>query len=290
MARLALSLLALLPAALAFKDTAPIVAWSSHQYVVHAALDRLAETSSFDSIIVGDDLCAMEAIVIIDQPGLHASDLRRLPSSSHVARSLKSAASSQQIPYVPATNVGDLAAFAESLAERCASRLVSLAPGIGGISLDGSAKSVVVVNMPEISGARGEAMVRHGAFPLKPTYAQVMKLIFYPVVDALLESTLAKLPFASHLTLLSASFVPHSHSKRAVEETPVLSLKTAKQNKGGILARYQLLTPGLITVLLVVLFILLPILYFSIGTLASIQSPVRMDAPKGFSATERKRQ
>jgi hypothetical protein len=59
---------------------------------------------------------------------------------------------------------------------------------------------------------------------------------------------------------------------------------------GGILARYQLLTPALITGLLLVVFLLVPIVLFGVSALASIQSPLRVQPPKGFSADEKKNQ
>jgi len=59
---------------------------------------------------------------------------------------------------------------------------------------------------------------------------------------------------------------------------------------GGILARYQLLTPALIIGLLLVFFVLVPIILFGISALASIQSPLRVQPPKGFSADEKKNQ
>jgi hypothetical protein len=54
--------------------------------------------------------------------------------------------------------------------------------------------------------------------------------------------------------------------------------------EGGILARYQLLTPALITSLLVVF------LVFGVSALARIQSPLRVQPPKGYSADEKNKQ
>jgi hypothetical protein len=59
---------------------------------------------------------------------------------------------------------------------------------------------------------------------------------------------------------------------------------------GGILARYQLLTPALITGLLLTFFVLVPVVLFGISTLASIQSPLRVQAAKGYSADKKKNQ
>ena len=58
----------------------------------------------------------------------------------------------------------------------------------------------------------------------------------------------------------------------------------------GILARYQLLTPALISGLLLTFFVLIPIVLFGVYALASIQSPLRVNAPKGYSADEKKNQ
>lgn len=59
---------------------------------------------------------------------------------------------------------------------------------------------------------------------------------------------------------------------------------------GGILARYQLLTPALITGLLLAFFVLVPVVLFGVSALASIQSPLRVQPPKGYSADEKKNQ
>lgn len=59
---------------------------------------------------------------------------------------------------------------------------------------------------------------------------------------------------------------------------------------GGILKRYQLLTPGLILALLVVFFMLVPIIMLGVNVLASIQSPLRVEAPRSFNAKDKKNQ
>jgi hypothetical protein len=60
--------------------------------------------------------------------------------------------------------------------------------------------------------------------------------------------------------------------------------------KTGILARYQLLTPGLIISLLVTFFVLLPIIFIGISALSSIQLPLRTEPPKAYNALEKKNQ
>lgn len=130
------------------------------------------------------------------------------------------------------------------------------------------------------------------------------------ISESLLSSDLSSLAvtFPNHLVVYTGSAPSsHGHTKRQSSPTtdrPILDLSdvatatpklvsTAANTtlpEGGILKRYQLLTPALITGLLVAFFLLLPVLYFALGTLASIQIPIRSDVGKTFSALEKKNQ
>ena len=55
----------------------------------------------------------------------------------------------------------------------------------------------------------------------------------------------------------------------------------------GILAHYQLLTPGLILSLFIAFFLLVPAVLVAIRALANIESSVRLDAPKGPSQAKK---
>ncbi|KAK0467789.1 uncharacterized protein EV420DRAFT_1259676 [Desarmillaria tabescens] len=296
MTRLAF-LFSLLPVALAFSDTFPIIAWSSHSSNVLSRLPSSTHsTDLFKTILLNDEICVHEAVIVVDQPGLHASDLRNLPSNSHIARSLNSSTSSRQYPYVrhdDYSSSGDLITFAQSVSERCNARLVSLTPGYGDTSLNAGEKAVVVVSLPELSVegyARKNSMLRRGTSSHLQVLVSALKLCF---TDDLLELTLSALPYSQHLTIYSTSVLPVHRKRQSPDSPSVLDLPLTNSlapPKGGILARYQLLTPGLILVLLIVVGVLLPIIYFGIKALASIQSPVRMDAPKGFNAADKKNQ
>ncbi|KAJ6534041.1 hypothetical protein DFH09DRAFT_1043652 [Mycena vulgaris] len=264
---------ALLPFALAFSDTSPIVSWSSHS---SNSLNTLPSKfphaySLLDSILSSTDICGHDAVVLIDQPNLHASDLRSLPSDTHIARSLAASPSSRQFPYVPNDAPLDLSALMESAAARCNSRLVSFSPGQGGVSLSGDSKHVVSLSFPPLGGLaqeRKDAMLKH---------------------DALLSTELASLAatFPNHLIIYTGSSAP-SFAKRAA--APIFSSARNGTSTGGILAHYQLLTPGLITTLLITLFVLVPIVMLGIQALASIQSPMQNALPKGYDAAEKKNQ
>jgi hypothetical protein len=95
--------------------------------------------------------------------------------------------------------------------------------------------------------------------------------------------------YAKHLVIFTGSAsslsrrqLGHpSHAFDDIQDDPTLP-------DGGILKRYQLLTPGLIVTLLVAFFIIVPIVLLGISALASIQSPLRLEPPKGYSAQAKK--
>ena len=98
--------------------------------------------------------------------------------------------------------------------------------------------------------------------------------------------------FPDHLIVYSSD--SSRLMRRQFEETPDSSpLFSAPSNAvadGGILKRYQLLTPGLILTLIVVFFVFVPIIVLGVNALASIQSPIRAEAPRSFSAKDKKNQ
>jgi hypothetical protein len=100
--------------------------------------------------------------------------------------------------------------------------------------------------------------------------------------EARLSTELEKIEraYPRHLVILAGS-------RRQDDDSPPPSPSAPT---GGILARYQLLTPALITGLLLAFFVLVPIVLFAVSALASIQSPLRVQPPKGYSAEEKKNQ
>ncbi|EIM85480.1 uncharacterized protein STEHIDRAFT_140117 [Stereum hirsutum FP-91666 SS1] len=291
-----LALATLIPLAFGFQDTYPIVAWSSHK---SRALDALPASRSshsnvvYENILLQDDVCEHDAVVLIDQPGLHASDLRSLSSSSPLSSILSRSASSVQLPYVrQSSGSASVHDIADLLSERCGSKVLNFMPGQGSIEdAEKDKKHVMCMSNPRLDGMAGH---RKGFF------AELESTIVHD-----LES-LASL-FPKHLIIFSGS--PSSPFERrqspdfedplseedSLYDAPLLDTTTFIQSngtlpEGGILKRYQLLTPALITSLLVALFVLLPVVMFGVSALASIQSPLRTEAPKGFNAQEKKMQ
>ncbi|KAK7057787.1 hypothetical protein R3P38DRAFT_2680789 [Favolaschia claudopus] len=270
---------ALLPWALAFSHTSPLLFWSSHSSSTLDALPSKAPDAYFllNALLSNNDICAHDAIVLVDQPQLHASDLRTLPSTAHIARSLSSSPSARQFPYVPNPAPLDTSALLDAAASRCNSRFVSFAPGKGGVSFSADAKHVVALNLP----------------PLTETEAQERKdaMLKY---DTLLSTELSSIAstFPNHLIIYTASSASSLslHAKRATPANAIPSTSAKPHTKGGILAHYQLLTPGIISSLLVTLFVLVPIIMLGIQALGSIQSSLKNEIPKSFDATEKKNQ
>lgn len=110
------------------------------------------------------------------------------------------------------------------------------------------------------------------------------------------ELSLLATTFPDHLVVYTGSPLPSHYKRQSPPERPVLNFDAvpltanATLPTGGILKRYQLLTPGLITGLLVAFFILVPVTMLGLNALASIQNPLRVDTSKTFNAQERKNQ
>ncbi|KAI6004285.1 hypothetical protein EDD15DRAFT_2223660 [Pisolithus albus] len=280
-------LLALLPVAsvFGFSNTIPFVAWSSKSSDV---LDKLSLSTHpnhgalLESITKDESICSFDAILLIDHPGLHNSDLRGLHPSCGVATAIHNAPSSRQLPHVERDIVsGD--SLAERIASQCGYALVDIRPDYGELTYDGSKKHILTVSMPPMEG------------PAK--HRKLVMSEHEQLIAGALEKLAALSP--SHLVLYSGS--PLLSQKRQLSEfdpdfdfssedgDPVFDANAmVAPADGSIFQRYQLLTPALIISLLVVFVILIPVLVLGITALASIQSPLRSEAPSGYSAHEKK--
>ncbi|KAI0773681.1 hypothetical protein C8Q74DRAFT_1316722 [Fomes fomentarius] len=287
MAGRALTLLfALLPAAAsAYSNTHPVLAWSSRssKALSSPAISEAAKTDSHaiaNAIYNHDDICDHDAIVVIDHMGLHASDLRTLSPSCHMAKALSSAPSSLQLAYVESGsgNTNPFIDLSGMLSKRCGSRMLSHAPELGDLILDaGKGKHVVSISLPaledgEVETSRKSSLIGH---------------------ESWLSSELHKIEsiFSDYLIIYSGSPGSTLHARQSLTSTTFEARpEAAAPSSGGILKRYQLLTPGLILALLIALFVLIPVIFLGVSALSSIQSPLTNEIPKGFSAEEKKHQ
>jgi hypothetical protein len=74
---------------------------------------------------------------------------------------------------------------------------------------------------------------------------------------------------------------------RDFQNQPSSKSSTERKPSPGLLAKYQFLTPGLITIIIIVFGFLIPLLYFVISALASIKSPLRSDNSKPVTAEKK---
>ncbi|KZV71372.1 hypothetical protein PENSPDRAFT_605886 [Peniophora sp. CONT] len=276
----------LIAAASAFSDTHPILAWSSHETSVMDGAPRTGDI--LDHLLASDEICSFDAVVLAEQPGLHASDLRKLAPASPFASLLSQASASVQVPYTRRS----VHALADTLASRCGARTIGVVPGASDMLFEPSSKHVISLYLPEIDGdaATRKAAVDTHCETLSAELATVAAaaprhLVIYGGSPST-ESNLAR-------RQLSVSSIGEDVIQSPTVPAPVLQqAPTAAfaSPTGGILARYQLLTPGLITALLIAFLVLLPALMFSISALSAIQSPLRVEAPKGYSAEGKKNQ
>ncbi|KAI0643613.1 hypothetical protein C8Q79DRAFT_1002246 [Trametes meyenii] len=289
MAGRALTLLfALLPAAAsAYSHTHPVLAWSSHhsKALSSPAIAQGSKAGSHaiaNALYTHEDICEHDAVVVIDHAGLHASDLRSLSPSCHVAKSLSTAPSSLQLAYVEAGDhhANPFHTLAEGLTTRCGSRAVSHSPDLGTLDIDvRKGKHVVSISLP----------------PLEDGEEGVSRKTSVSEHESWLSQELSKIEavFSNYLVIYSGSPGSLLHARQSTESSSTFKQAAALADaspSGGILKRYQLLTPGLILALLVTLFVLLPIIFVGVSALSSIQSPLTNDIPKGFSAEEKKNQ
>jgi len=276
MAGRALLIAALFPLAFAFSDTAPLVAWSSHSSNL---LDRLPSTLSessniLENLLYNDDICDQDAVIFVEQPSLHASDLRTLSPSSKLAEVIALAPSSRQYPYARSMSSSQVVSLAETISARCQSELVRTPPH-GSTVYNSKSKHVVCVHMPKLTGAgatRKDSMKEHGS-----RLSEELKSIASA--------------FPKHIVIFTGSASSLSKRDRDSSLSSILQgpgNSTLPDESSGILHRYQLLTPGLILTLLLTFFLLIPIVLAGVSALSSIQSPLRADAPKGFSARDKK--
>ena len=140
-----------------------------------------------ESLLLNDNICEYDAVVLVDQPGvshtssrrplatqprarthaqLHASDLRALSPSSPLTTLLSRSPSSVQLPYIPRTAGSSVHDLADRISSRCGSRVLSSMPGQGGVAAVRGAKHVVCLSMMDLQGTAGRrkaVVADHGA-------------------------------------------------------------------------------------------------------------------------------
>ncbi|KAH7344144.1 hypothetical protein B0J17DRAFT_645402 [Rhizoctonia solani] len=217
----------------AFYDSAPFVAWSNRP---SAAIDLLQEENPtvpshsqiLNSLMSTDELCSLDAVVVVGQPGLHASKLTSLSEKSHLKMRLHEAPSKLHFPYIPVSSVPETDAVARMLPHEWAR----------GSSYEGPSKRVLYFDLPQTS----EKFWSLDDETLEQNLDQITSQ--FNTYAVLLTGT-----SSSVSTLVTKRQQPNSLSRPnfANQLQTVTTFANATLPTGGILARYQLLTPGLLT-------------------------------------------
>ncbi|GAB1523759.1 hypothetical protein RhiTH_006909 [Rhizoctonia solani] len=265
----------------AFYDSVPFLAWSNHPPVHRSSLviDALTEQNPtvpshaqiLNSLMSTDELCSLDAMIVIGQPGLHANKLSSLPHKSHLKTRLQQAPAKVHFPYIPASSVPETDVVARDVAALCgfAADEWSL-----GSSYHGTSKRVIYFDLPESTEKFWSSDDETFEQNLDPIISQFNSYAIF------LSGT-----SSSVSTLVTKRQQPNSLSRPNFVDQPhtITTFANATLPTGGILARYQLLTPGLLTALIIAFGLLIPLLMVGINALAGIQSPLRTESPKGPS-------
>ncbi|KAH7101098.1 hypothetical protein BKA62DRAFT_749958 [Auriculariales sp. MPI-PUGE-AT-0066] len=249
----------------AYSNTYPLVAWSNSKSF---SLTTSPSASGFSSanelaklILDAPGVCDHDAVVVIHWPGLHISDLAALPPANELPSSIVGSPFNSIMPHItePADEMARLHA---NLSQHCGSTLSV----ITGQFVDTDGEVAGVAWDDEAEDALGWSKRAPGRHTLHFTAR--------PIVNH--GGSARRSEIEAGATRL-ARMLPSSSTTLTI----ILGTRGPKTVRSpGILARYQLLSPGIITALLVVLGVSIPMLYFSITTLNSVQNSVRTEAFK----------
>jgi len=264
----------------------PLVAFSSRLDVPPSQNTERNLISSPLDLIADYDWCSHDAIAVVLQPGLGANDLYSLPSSSPLSQQFsKAPLKTFKSHFSPDFSPSELVA---SLERGCDAESVRLELGSGGhypIPNNSRAK-LIVIELPEV--------VEEGR-SRKDTVASLMSTLsgdlrslsnvfrsYAVIISGSVATRPAKRDVAAGVTVdidvRSPFFLPRVSPSTFIHNRLVADNSTVPP--GGILKRYQLLTPALLLTLIITLLLLFPIVFVGISALANIKSPQRMEAPK----------
>jgi len=241
-----------------FSNTFPLLAWSS---LPSPPLSKLAEgipalseqSEVMDRVMSMENLCRHDVILFATQTGLHANDLRALDRDSRISSLLGSSSDSLQLPYTSCSHSSTKSfdAYAAELSKRCGHRVISNDRTEDDEVVVPGEKKIVLLHLHDLVAER----------PTSPS----------PRIDTAIASAVERHTAGSksHLVVLAGS--PSLARRGEVLETRQAQNSTLAT--GGILKRFQLLTPTIIIAILVIFLLYIPLLFLAINALASIQIP-----------------
>jgi len=272
------TLLLAAPLARAFSDSSPLIAWSSSPSSTFSTItvERQLVVQSGDVLdVLSGDICDYDAVIVVEQAGLHASDLRTLSPNSYMAKQLHSAPTSLHVPYItPPFTPG----FGRGLASLCQSKEVEVLLGQNIESLPISGKQFFLIELPELEAVGQER---------REEMSQAEEKLSLLLTE--LEES-----FPSHFVIITGTTSSSSNNmKRLVARSqakvpaafksprsPTFSSGVKPLPSTGIFHRYQLLTPGLITTIGITFLLIMPLMLMVISAVAGIKSPLRSEGFK----------
>jgi len=272
-----LAAVALCHAVHALSENTPLVArWSSRSPLVLSTTEYGVNTDVMELLTSRDEwFCDQDGVVLIEQPGLRARDLQT--ESSPLLQVLRPEDERVAIT-VSRSNCPSslsLSDIAEGLAQRCNMKYQQISLG-NDVSLEShilhDRKTLLHLLAPPLlasGGARKQDIMNSERY-----LSRCMSEI---------EASFSNLVYVytgSASSIVRRQFSPSPNETLPFSAAPVTS-------QGGIFSRYQLLTPGLITTLLVTFFLVIPIVLLAVRALASISSTLRLDGPKNSNADRR---
>ncbi|GFZ48743.1 hypothetical protein JCM24511_06492 [Saitozyma sp. JCM 24511] len=251
----ALSALLLASAAHAFRDSSPLLIWSS---VPNEAIHDAAEAIT-SGVISAEEVFGTMASLGCDWDTLVVAHVDELHQSHIPSLSLPQSEADLHIPYLVRPTRTLLDSAVDEWAKICGAEITHDLDSAEGKSIvkldiakDDNTLTTLSSRLPSshlivLTGSRSQAKVD----PKAQTHAHA-------------ELKRQERPFPSHTTTAQPS---STHSG---------GMNTTIPTSGHLLDRYQLLTTPIITALLISFGLFVPIILFGVNALASIQVPPRM--------------
>lgn len=193
---------------------------------------------------------------------------------------------------MPSHSPGDLRHAAEALSRLCIAPYVELDLSSEASPVELKEKGVYYLSASTLYGDGGYRRQRVEDIGEYATHFKSCLRAKLNLTEYELARTVSQIEksFSKHIIIYTGSSLPKSDLyKRQTYDSDTQPFSFANGThkfavgNDGIFHRYALFSPGLIVALAVVLFLLVPILLAAVRSLASIQSSVRLDAPKGPS-------
>ncbi|KAF8334976.1 uncharacterized protein EI90DRAFT_3153136 [Cantharellus anzutake] len=225
-----------------------------------------------------DNICSFDAIVVVHQPGLSLDDLYAAPSSSLLSSLFSDAPwkriSQRTVPAEPSD-------LLKSIQDRCQYDITEL--HLGQLYEEKDASNIIArpkiisLPLPHLTD-KGRARKVAMSFIVSELARDLQ------IIGGTFESHFVMFASVPYSTTFKREMASTSNSpffiRQATHADPVHGYAgNTTLPEGGILQRYQLLTPGILTILLVVVLVFFPILHVGISALSSIKTSQRMDNP-----------